>query len=196
MIIYDISFIASYYKSIEHEKQDDAIQTLLNNVLEHISNDNLLNTFETDNDNKFKKKNKFRKYDANATKENFILSRTSKNTYINTKKKFSEDKSKLDAIKSNIKIILNKLSPSNYSKLETEFLNIYNDLIDEDNNEEHIIIDNYIIEHICYNNLSYSTIYVNLLFALIVNYYVKDCNFENIYIYIIYLKKNIMRSQK
>ena len=183
MIIYDISFIASYYKSIEHEKQDDAIQTLLNNVLEHISNDNLLNTFETDNDNKFKKKNKFRKYDANATKENFILSRTSKNTYINTKKKFSEDKSKLDAIKSNIKIILNKLSPSNYSKLETEFLNIYNDLIDEDNNEEHIIIDNYIIEHICYNNLSYSTIYVNLLFALITTYYVKDYKFENIYIY-------------
>ena len=187
MIIYDISFIASYYKSIEHEKQDDAIQTLLNNVLEHISNDNLLNTFETDNDNKFKKKNKFRKYDANtnanATKENFILSRTSKNTYINTKKKFSEDKSKLDAIKSNIKIILNKLSPANYSKLETEFLNIYNDLIDEDNNEEHIIIDNYIIEHICYNNLSYSTIYVNLLFALIVNYYVKDYKFEDIYIY-------------
>ena len=183
MIIYDISFIASYYKSIEHEKQDDAIQTLLNNVLEHISNDNLLNTFETDNDNKFKKKNKFRKYDANATKENFILSRTSKNTYINTKKKFSEGKSKLDAIKSNIKIILNKLSPSNYSKLETEFLNIYNDLIDEDNNEEHIIIDNYIIEHICYNNLSYSTIYVNLLFALITTYYVKDYKFENIYIY-------------
>ena len=183
MIIYDISFIASYYKSIEHEKQDDAIQTLLNNVLEHISNDNLLNTFETDNDNKFKKKNKFRKYDANATKENFILSRTSKNTYINTKKKFSEDKSKLDAIKSNIKIILNKLSPANYSKLETEFLNIYNDLIEEDNNEEHIIIDNYIIEHICYNNLSYSTIYVNLLFALITTYYVKDYKFENIYIY-------------
>ena len=183
MIIYDISFIASYYKSIEHEKQDDAIQTLLNNVLEHISNDNLLNTFETDNDNKFKKKNKFRKYDANATKENFILSRTSKNTYINTKKKLSEDKSKLDAIKSNIKIILNKLSPANYSKLETEFLNIYNDLIEEDNNEEHIIIDNYIIEHICYNNLSYSTIYVNLLFALITTYYVKDYKFENIYIY-------------
>ena len=75
------------------------------------------------------------------------------------------------------------MSPSNYSKLETEFLNIYNDLIEEDNNEEHIIIDNYIIEHICYNNLSYSTIYVNLLFALITTYYVKDYKFENIYIY-------------
>ena len=201
MIIYDISFIASYYKSIEHEKIDSAIQTLLNNVLEHINNDNLLNTFELDNDNKFKKKNKFRKYDnssssnsnsnsnisnntnSSATKENFILSRTSKNTYISTKKKISEDKSKLDAIKSNIKIILNKLSPANYSKLETEFLNIYNDLIEEDNNEENKIIDNYIIEHICYNNLSYSTIYVNLLFALINTYYVKDYKFENIYIY-------------
>ena len=32
MIVYDISFITSYYKSIEHEKLDCAIQTLLNNV--------------------------------------------------------------------------------------------------------------------------------------------------------------------
>ena len=199
MIIYDISFIASYYKSIEHEKLDCAIQDLLNSVLEHVNNDILLNTFELDNDNKFKKKNKFKKYDANynsaysanananpsssLSKDNFILSRTSKNTYVNTKKKCAEDKSKLDTIKSNIKIILNKLSPANYSKLETEFLNIYNDLIEQDNSEENAIIDNYIIQHICYNNLSYSTIYVNLLFALLINYYVKDSNFENIYIY-------------
>ena len=202
MIIYDLSFIASYYKSIEHEKLDSAIQDLLNNVLEHVNNDILLNTFEIDNDNKFKKKNKFKKYDANSnsgynansanansannsslSKDNFILSRTSKNTYVNTKKKCVEDKSTLETIKSNIKIILNKLSPANYSKLETEFLNIYNDLIKQDNTDENIIIDNYIIQHICYNNLSYSTIYVNLLFALIVNYYVKDYNFENIYIY-------------
>jgi hypothetical protein len=192
MIIYDISFIASYYKSIEHEKLDSAIIDLLNSVLEHVNNDILLNTFEIDNDNKFKKKNKFKKYDSNSinannnnslSKDNFILSRTSKNTYVNTKKKCAEDKSKLDTIKSNIKIILNKLSPANYSKLETEFLNIYNDLIEQDNSEENAIIDNYIIQHICYNNLSYSTIYVNLLFALLINYYVKDCNFENIYIY-------------
>ena len=187
MIIYDISFIASYYKLIEHEKLDNTIQDLLNSVLEHVNNDNLLNSFELDNDNKFKKKNKFKKYDAstnaNATKDNFILSRTSKNTYVNTKKKIPEDKSKLDTIKSNIKIILNKLSPANYSKLEAEFLNIYNELIEQDNNEENVIIDNYIIQHICYNNLSYSTIYVNLLFALIVNYYVKDYKFEDIYIY-------------
>jgi hypothetical protein len=193
MIIYDISFIASYYKSIEHEKLDSAIQDLLNSVLEHVNNDILLNTFEIDNDNKFKKKSKFKKYDSNSnsaynpnnslSKDNFILSRTSKNTYVNTKKKCAEDKSKLDTIKSNIKIILNKLSPANYSKLETEFLNIYNDLIEQDNSEENIIIDNYIIQHICYNNLSYSTIYVNLLFALLINYYVKDYNFENIYIY-------------
>ena len=187
MIIYDISFIASYYKLIEHEKLDNTIQDLLNSVLEHVNNDNLLNSFELDNDNKFKKKNKFKKYDAstnaNATKDNFILSRTSKNTYVNTKKKIPEDKSKLDTIKSNIKIILNKLSPANYSKLEAEFLNIYNELIEQDNSEENVIIDNYIIQHICYNNLSYSTIYVNLLFALITTYYVKDYKFENIYIY-------------
>lgn len=191
MIIYDISFITSYYKSIEHEKLDCAIQTLLNNVLDYVNNDTSLNNSELDNDNKFKKKNKFRKYDASysssssvsTAKDNFLLSRTSKNTYINTKKKITEDKSKLDSIKSNIKIILNKLSPANYSKLETDFLNIYNELIEQDNNEENIIIDNYIIQHICYNNLSYSTIYVNIYFALIVNYYVKGFQFENIYIY-------------
>ena len=191
MIVYDISFITSYYKSIEHEKLDCAIQTLLNNVLDYVNNDTSLNNSELDNDNKFKKKNKFRKYDTcsgssssvSTIKDNFLLSRTSKNTYINTKKKFTEDKSKLDSIKSNIKIILNKLSPANYSKLETDFLNIYNELIEQDNNEENIIIDNYIIQHICYNNLSYSTIYVNIYFALIVNYYVKGFKFENIYIY-------------
>jgi len=61
MIIYDISFIASYYKSIEHEKLDSSIQDLLNSVLEHVNNDILLNTFELDNDNKFKKKSKFKK---------------------------------------------------------------------------------------------------------------------------------------
>ena len=191
MIVYDISFITSYYKSIEHEKLDCAIQTLLNNVLDYVNNDTSLNNSELDNDNKFKKKNKFRKYDTcsgssssvSTIKDNFLLSRTSKNTYINTKKKITEDKSKLDSIKSNIKIILNKLSPANYSKLETDFLNIYNELIAQDNNEENIIIDNYIIEHICYNNLSYSTIYVNIYFALIVNYYVKGFKFENIYIY-------------
>ena len=191
MIVYDISFITSYYKSIEHEKLDCAIQTLLNNVLDYVNNDTSLNNSELDNDNKFKKKNKFRKYDTcsgssssvSTIKDNFLLSRTSKNTYINTKKKITEDKSKLDSIKSNIKIILNKLSPANYSKLETDFLNIYNELIEHDNNEENIIIDNYIIQHICYNNLSYSTIYVNIYFALIVNYYVKGFKFENIYIY-------------
>ena len=191
MIVYDISFITSYYKSIEHEKLDCAIQTLLNNVLDYVNNDTSLNNSELDNDNKFKKKNKFRKYDTcsgssssvSTIKDNFLLSRTSKNTYINTKKKITEDKSKLDSIKSNIKIILNKLSPANYSKLETDFLNIYNELIAQDNNEENIIIDNYIIQHICYNNLSYSTIYVNIYFALIVNYYVKGFKFENIYIY-------------
>ena len=191
MIVYDISFITSYYKSIEHEKLDCAIQTLLNIVLDYVNNDTSLNNSELDNDNKFKKKNKFRKYDTcsgssssvSTIKDNFLLSRTSKNTYINTKKKITEDKSKLDSIKSNIKIILNKLSPANYSKLETDFLNIYNELIAQDNNEENIIIDNYIIQHICYNNLSYSTIYVNIYFALIVNYYVKGFKFENIYIY-------------
>jgi hypothetical protein len=44
-------------------------------------------------------------------------------------------------------------------------------------------IDNYIIEHICYNNLSYSVIYVNILFALIEHTYVKTNNLDVIYIY-------------
>lgn len=67
--------------------------------------------------------------------------------------------------------------------METEFLNIYNELIEQDNSEENKVIDNYIIEHICYNNLSYSSIYVNIFFALIINYYNKGYKFENIYIY-------------
>jgi len=222
MIIYDISFITNYYKSIEHEKIDAAVQTLLNNVLETINVDLLLNTYELDNETKFKKKHKYKKYDNNnnnnnnsnsnnnsisnynsnynsnsnsnnmQTKDNFNLSRTIKNTYVCTKKKVIPDKSKFDSIKSNIKIILNKLSPANYSKLETEFINIYTELLDNtineaeaeaEANEEINIIDKYIIEHICYNNLSYSTIYVNILFSLINSYCVKDYKLENIYIY-------------
>ncbi len=118
MIIYDISFIASYYKSIEHEKIDNTIQILLDSILETINVDSLINNYELDNDNKFKKKNKFRKYEnnTNVSKENFVLSRTAKNTYVNTKKKSTEDKRKQDNIKSNIKKILKKLTPTNYSK--------------------------------------------------------------------------------
>ena len=188
MIIYDISFINSYYNSIEHEKIDSSIQTLLDSILETVNIDCLINNYDVESDSKFKKKNKFKKYENsnNTSKENFFLSRTLKNMYISTKKKTTIDKSKLDNTKSNIKIILNKLSPSNYSKLETEFITIYSDLIDN-NDEETIevlkIIDNYIIEHICYNNLSYSVIYVNLLFTLINMYYVKGYKFENIVIY-------------
>jgi hypothetical protein len=209
-----------------HEKIDSAIESLLNNVLETINLEALANNYETDNDNKFKKKNKFRKYDNNnnslnnnslnnnslnnnslnnnslnnnslnnnnnnnnnsLAKDNFILSRTIKNTYVNTKKKTTEDKSKHEAIKSNIKTILNKLSPSNYSKLEPELINIYKDVLENSNSNNDplllVNIDNYIIEHICYNNLSYSVIYVNILFALIEHTYVKDNNLDVIYIY-------------
>jgi len=209
MIIYDIDFINNYYKSIMHEKIDSAIESLLNNVLETINLEALVNNYETDNDNKFKKKNKFRKYDNNnnsvslnsislnnsLAKDNFILSRTIKNTYVNTKKKTTEDKSKHEAIKSNIKTILNKLSPSNYSKLEHELINIYKECLENSNNNNNnnsnnnndplilVNIDNYIIEHICYNNLSYSVIYVNILFALIEHTYVKTNNLDVIYIY-------------
>jgi hypothetical protein len=212
MIIYDIDFINNYYKTIMHEKIDSAIESLLNNVLETINLEALVNNYETDNDNKFKKKNKFRKYDNNnnsvslnslslnnsinslslvkdnnSAKDNFILSRTIKNTYVNTKKKTTEDKSKHEAIKSNIKTLLNKLSPSNYSKLEPELINIYKECLENSNNNNDplllVNIDNYIIEHICYNNLSYSVIYVNILFALIEHTYVKTNNLDVIYIY-------------
>jgi len=70
MIIYDISFITNYYKSIEHEKIDSAVQTLLNNVLETINVDLLLNTYELDNETKFKKKHKYKKYDNNNNSNN------------------------------------------------------------------------------------------------------------------------------
>ena len=218
MIIYDIDFINNYYKTIMHEKIDSAIESLLNNVLETINLEALVNNYETDNDNKFKKKNKFRKYDNNnnnsvnslsvnslsvnslslnnsLAKDNFILSRTIKNTYVNTKKKTTEDKSKHEAIKSNIKTILNKLSPSNYSKLEPELINIYKECLENSNSNSNsnsnnnndplllVNIDNYIIDHICYNNLSYSVIYVNILFALIEHTYVKTNNLDIIYIY-------------
>ena len=206
MIIYDLSFINNYHKSIESETIDDAIQNLLNIVLETINNDLSLNICDIDLDNKFKKKNKFRKYDnysnsnsnsnsnnnsnsnsnSSTAKDYIMLNRNNKNTYVTTKKKNTEEKSKLDSIKSNIKILLNKLSPSNYAKLEKEFVNMYDELLDSKgqvSSEDHNNIDNYIIDYICYNNLSYSAIYVNILFSIINLYYIKDYKLEDIYIY-------------
>jgi hypothetical protein len=81
---------------------------------------------------------------------------------------------------------LNKLSPSNYDKLEKELLVIYNELLDssiEENIDELYSMDNYIIDYICYNNISYSSIYVNIFFSLINIYYVKNYKLENIFLY-------------
>ena len=50
MIIYDISFINSYYNSIEHEKIDSSIQTLLDSILETVNIDCLINNYDVVSD--------------------------------------------------------------------------------------------------------------------------------------------------
>jgi len=44
-------------------------------------------------------------------------------------------------------------------------------------------MDNYIIDYICYNNLSYSSIYVNIFFSLLAIYNSKSYKLENIFLY-------------
>lgn len=192
MTVYDVSFIQSYYKTIIHENLDININNILDEILTTINNDISLNINELEIDNKFKKKNKLKKYDNYNAKDFSYLSNKNNYRYINTKRKPNIDKNKEDAIKSNIKILLNKLSTSNYNKLESELLTLYGNLLD--NNDEDNInilysIDNYIINYICYNNISCSEIYNNILYSLITFYYNKNYELENIFIYNLFKEK-------
>jgi len=64
MLIYDTQFINNYYKTLEHEKLEHSIQSLLNTLLITINNDLSLNNYEQESDNKLKKKSKYKKYDT------------------------------------------------------------------------------------------------------------------------------------
>jgi hypothetical protein len=189
MLTYDTLFINNYYKTFEHEKLDDSLQSLLNTILVTINNDLSLNNFEQETDNKLKKKSKYKKYDSyNSAKDFANVNKFNKLNILQTPsvRKPPIDKTKINIAKSTIKALLNKLSPSNYDKLEKELLVIYNELLDssiEENIDELYSMDNYIIDYICYNNISYSSIYVNIFFSLINIYYVKNYKLENIFLY-------------
>jgi hypothetical protein len=189
MLTYDTLFINNYYKTFEHEKLDDSLQSLLNTILVTINNDLSLNNFEQETDNKLKKKSKYKKYDSyNSDKDFANVNKFNKLNILQTPsvRKPPIDKTKINIAKSTIKALLNKLSPSNYDKLEKELLVIYNELLDssiEENIDELYSMDNYIIDYICYNNISYSSIYVNIFFSLINIYYVKNYKLENIFLY-------------
>jgi hypothetical protein len=191
MIIYDTQFINNYYKTLEHEKLEPSIQSLLNTLVITINNDLSLNNYEQETDNKLKKKSKYKKYDNyNGSKDFNLLNKYNKSSVIQTTstsvRKVPIDKTKINIAKSNIKALLNKLSPSNYNKLEKEFLVIYNELLEssiEESIDELYSMDNYIIDYICYNNLSYSSIYVNIFFSLLAIYNTKNYKLENIFLY-------------
>jgi hypothetical protein len=189
MLIYDTQFINNYYKTLEDEKLEHSIQSLLNTILITVNNDLSLNNYEQETDNKLKKKSKYKKYDNyNGTKDFNNVNKYNKLNVlqINSVRKAPIDKTKINIAKSNIKALLNKLSPSNYNKLEKEFLVIYSELLEssiEENIDELYSMDNYIIDYICYNNLSYSSIYVNVFFSLINIYNTKNYKLENIFLY-------------
>ena len=67
MLIYDTQFINNYYKTLEHEKLELSVQSLLNTILITVNNDLSLNNFEQEFDNKLKKKSKYKK------KNKFVL---------------------------------------------------------------------------------------------------------------------------
>jgi len=191
MLIYDTQFINNYYKTLEHEKLEPSIQSLLNTLLITINNDLSLNNYDQETDNKLKKKSKYKKYDNyNGSKDFNLLNKYNKLSVIQTTstsvRKVSIDKTKINIAKSNIKALLNKLSPSNYNKLEKELLVIYNELLEssiEESIDELYSMDNYIIDYICYNNISYSSIYVSIFFSLLAIYNTKNYKLENIFLY-------------
>jgi len=193
MLIYDTQFINNYYKTLEHEKLEPSIQSLLNTLLITINNDLSLNNYDQEMDNKLKKKSKYKKYDSynyNGTKDFNLINKYNKLSVIQTTstsvRKVPIDKTKINIAKSNIKALLNKLSPSNYNKLEKEFLVIYNELLEssiEESIDELYSMDNYIIDYICYNNMSYTSIYVSIFFSLLAIYNTKDYKLENVFLY-------------
>jgi hypothetical protein len=189
MLIYDTQFINNYYKTLEHKKLEHCVQSLLDTLLITINNDLSLNNYEQESDNKLKKKSKYKKYDSyNGSKDFNLLNKYNKSIQptIIPVRKVPIDKTKINIAKSNIKALLNKLSPSNYNKLEKEFLVIYNELLEssiDESIDELYSMDNYIIDYICYNNLSYSSIYVNIFFSLLAIYNTKNYKLENIFLY-------------
>ena len=187
MLIYDTQFINNYYKTLEHEILEESIQSLLNTILITINSDLSLNNYDQETDNKLKKKSKYKKYDTyNGSKDFGLISKYNKLLQTPNVRKVPIDKTKINIAKSNIKSLLNKLSPSNYNKLEKEFLVIYSELLEssiEESIDELYSMDNYIIDYICYNNLSYSSIYVNIFFSLLAIYNTKNYKLQNIFLY-------------
>ena len=194
MLIYDTQFINNYYKTLENINLEETLQSLLNTILITVNNDLSLNNFDQETDNKLKKKSKFKKYDNyNSSKDFNNVNKFNKLNIIQTTsvRKVPVDKTKINIAKSNIKALLNKLAPSNYNKLENEFLVIYNELlessiqenIDELDSVDKSSMDKYIIDYICYNNITYSSIYVSVFFSLLNIYYIKNYTLENIFLY-------------
>ena len=133
MLIYDTQFINNYYKTLENINLEETLQSLLNTILITVNNDLSLNNFDQETDNKLKKKSKFKKYDNyNSSKDFNNVNKFNKLNIIQTTsvRKVPVDKTKINIAKSNIKALLNKLAPSNYNKLENEFLVIYNELLE------------------------------------------------------------------
>jgi len=168
MIVYTTSFINEYYQGLENKTLNSQLLDCLNVIITTINNDISLNIIDNDNDLRFKK-NKLKSksgdnyYQSNNRSNSYSYSNSNNHTNSNsnnhsTLKRKEEVKTKIEEIKSTIKSILNKLSPSNYIKLEQDFLMMYSELltncIESNNNETIDYIDNYIINYICYNNIT------------------------------------------
>ena len=184
MISYTSSFISEYYQSLENKTLDSQLLDSLNSILTTINIDMSLNAIENEYEFRFKKpKSKSKSNDY------YYQQSTSFNTFnsIRSQKKKEETKTQIELVKSTLKSILNKLSPSNYTKLENDLITLYTQLyescIENNNNEDIHYIDTYIINYICYNNVSYSNIYVNILFTLFNIIYNKNYKLETSHIY-------------
>jgi hypothetical protein len=199
MIVYTTSFINEYYQGLENKTLNSQLLDCLNVIVTTINNDISLNIIDNDNDLRFKKTKLKSKsgdtyYQSNNRSNSYSnsYSNSNSNSHNNnnnhsTLKRKEEVKTKIEEIKSTIKSILNKLSPSNYIKLEQDFLMMYSELltncIESNNNETIDYIDNYIINYICYNNITYSTIYINILFSLFNMYCNKNYKIETLLLY-------------
>jgi hypothetical protein len=121
MISYTSSFINEYYQSLENKTLDAQLLDSLNSILTTINNDMSLNAIENEYEFRFKKtKSKSKSNDYYYQQQQSA----SFNTFnsVRCQKKKEETKTQIEVVKSTLKSILNKLSPSNYTKLENDLV--------------------------------------------------------------------------
>ena len=164
MTKYDKELIFSLIDKLKNVKIEKNIEDKLNkielDILEFIEKTNQNEEFK----NKSAKKKIRRNYDnkmwnRNKTEDKFNEKDIIPNTIIKNNTK-TEKESLLDSIK----ILINKISHNNYTKISNQIIEIYKKIIFKYHNEDNVIVEfnDFIINNIIFNNKLFIPLYSNV----------------------------------